>query len=231
MAAAIPYAVMIGGSLLQQKAAAQQADEQRAELNKALTRTDQTQKKANTAIGEEAAKLAPAARMATLNSQVAANDGRATADLQAAGATESGGNAIIDTSGDHGAVSKDFLAAKADRALTEGSRLTQIARQLAAARAPGQLQEQEGLDRADLGERLGDWWGTTKSLANANAISSGNIEMPAYGALGGLASQLGAAYAGNGMSKGVGLKAKRGPQVTSLPEDTGYGWKNGAGGF
>jgi hypothetical protein len=64
MAAAIPYALMIGGTVLQQRAAKQQADEQRSELNKALTRTDQTQKKANTAIGEEAAKLAPATRMA-----------------------------------------------------------------------------------------------------------------------------------------------------------------------
>lgn len=227
MAAAIPYALMIGGTVLQQRAAKQQADEQRSELNKALTRTDQTQKKANTAIGEEAAKLAPATRMAALNTQVAANDGRATADLQAAGATDGAGNAIIDTSGDHGAVSKDFLTAKADRALTEGTRLTQIARQLAAARAPGQLQEQEGMDRADLGERLGDWWGTTKAMNNANAMTAGNTEMPSYGTLGAIASQAGAAYAG----KGKGLKMTRGPQVTGLPGDTGYGWKNGTGGF
>jgi hypothetical protein len=202
MAAAIPLAFMVGGTLLQQQAAKQQGDEQRAELNKALERTSLTQKKANTAIGQEAAKLAPAARMATMQSQAAANDASSTADLQAAGATDGGGNAIIDTSGDHGAVSKDFLAAKADRALTEGSRLTQIARQLAAARAPGQLQEQEGLDRADLGERLGDWWGTTKSLNDANATAAQNIEAPAYGTLGGIASQLGAAYA----SKGMGAK-------------------------
>jgi hypothetical protein len=83
------------------------------------------------------------------------------------------------------------------------------------------------MDRADLGERLGDWWGTTKAMNDANAMTAGNTEMPSYGTLGAIASQAGAAYAG----KGKGLKTTRGPQVTGLPGDTGYGWKNGTGGF
>lgn len=229
MAAAIPYAVMIGGQLLQQKAAEQQGNERRHEINAALGRTDQTQLKANTLIGQEAAKLAPGVRQAALNAQADANANSSKAALTAAGATDGGGNAIIDTAGDHGAVSKDFLTAKADRALSEGDRLTQLARQVALSRAPGQLQEQEGMDRADLSERLGDMWGSTKNLNDANSATAGGVQLPGYGALGAIASQLGAAYVSKGMSKAP--SATRGAPTVSAMGDTGYGWKNGTGGF
>jgi hypothetical protein len=46
---------------------------------------------------------------------------------------------IIEGAGDGGNVSSDYLNAKADTALTEGNRLTAIARELSKTRAPGQL--------------------------------------------------------------------------------------------
>jgi len=224
MAAAIPYAIMVGGALMQQRAAQQQGDERRTQINQALARTSATQQKANTAIGAEAAKLAPAARIVNLQSQADADTNAANADLQAAGATDGTGNAIIDTAGDHGAVSKDFLTAKADRALAEGSRLTSLARQVARARAPGQLQEQEGQNRADLSEQLGDMWGSARNLNDANQATAAGIELPGYGTLGALASQLGAAYAG----KGTGASAGRGT-TRMLPKNAKGGviWDGG----
>lgn len=218
MAAAIPYALMIGGSIMQQRAAEQQGDERRAEINQALGRTNATQLKANSLIGQEAAKLAPTTRAASMATQADANTASARADLQAAGAADGTGNAIIDTVGDNGNVSKDFLTAKADRALSEGNRLTSIVRQIARARAPGQLQEQEGQDRADLTEQLGDMWGSTRNLNDANQATAATIALPGYGTLGALASQLGAAYAANGMG------STKPPSARLVPKNAKGGW-------
>lgn len=205
MAAAAPYILAIGGAALKSQADAQQAKEQRSQLNAALTRTDQTQEKSNSLITQEAAKLAPATRVAALDTQAAANLGTSQADLAAAGATDPSGNAIIDTVGDDGAVSREFMTDKANRALQEGDRLTSIAKELARTRAPGQLVSQEGQDRAALTEQLGSMWDTTQNLNGANVTTAQGIEAPAYGQLGELAQAAGQAYA----SKGKGLAVKK----------------------
>jgi hypothetical protein len=204
MAAAAPYLLAIGGAALKSSADAKQADEQRSQLNAALARTDQAQHKANGLIEEQAATLSPIARAAAMATQTGANIQQAKSDLTAAGATGSDGNAIINTSGDDGAVSKEFLTAKADRALSEGNRLSAIAQQLAQLRTPGQLQEQEGQQRANLTEQLADMWGTTQGLNNGNQQTAAQVQPPAYGQLGELASTVGTAYASKGMGKGLG---------------------------
>lgn len=226
MAAAAPFILMAAGAMAKNAAASKQADQQRSQLNAALTRTDHTQQKANSLIEGEASKLSPVARAAAMSMQADTNAAGAKSDLAASGATDSGGNAIIETAGDNGAVSKEFLTSKADRALEEGSRLTAIARQLAQVRAPGQLQEQEGQDRADLTEQLGNMWGTTQHLNDANSATAENIPLPGYGALGDVAQAAGAAYGGKG--KGLGMKGGRNPAG-------GYVWSGGdttsTGGF
>lgn len=210
MAAAAPYILAIGGAALKSRADAQQASEQRNQLNAALTRTDQTQKKANGLIEQQATTLSPIARAASMASQTSANVDQSKSDLAAAGASDGQGNAIINTAGDNGAVSKEFLTSKADRAIEEGTRLSSIAQQLAKLRAPGQLQEQEGQQRANLTEALSNMWGTTQSLNGANANTAENIQAPAYGELGQLASTVGTAYA----SKGKGLGVAKGKGAT-----------------
>jgi len=226
MAAAIPIALMVGGAMAKNAASAKQADQQRSQLNAALTRTGQTQQKANGLIEGEAAKLSPVARAAAMSLQADQNTAAARSDLAASGATDSGGNAIINTAGDNGAVSKEFLTSKADRALAEGSRLTAIARQLAQLRAPDQLQQQEGQDRADLTQELGSMWGTTQHLNDANTATAQNVPLPGYAALGDVAQAAGAAYGGK--SKGLGLKTGKGAAG-------GYVWTGGdttsGGGF
>jgi hypothetical protein len=204
MAAAVPYILMAGGALIKNRADQEQANEKRTQMNQALTRTSQTQEKANTMIGDEASKLSPVARAAAMSMQADANVAGAKSDLAAAGATDNGGNAIINTSGDNGAVSKEFLTSKADRALTEGARLTEIAKQLAKVRAPGQLQEQEGQDRADLTGRLGDMWDTTQNMNRANAQTAENTPLPGYAVAGDVMSAAGQVYGGKMGGAGLG---------------------------
>lgn len=213
MAAAIPYALMIGGTVLQQRAAQQQGDEQRSELNQALGRTQQTQQKANTQIEAQASNLAPIDRAAALDALATANTQQSKAELGAAGATDAAGNAIINTDGDHGAVSKDFITAKADRALQEGNRLSAIAQQLAKTRSVGQLQQNEGEQRANLTQALSSLWDTTKNENDANQITAGGIQPPAYGTLGSVASTVGSVWAGKNMGKGLGAKKKPGGTI------------------
>jgi hypothetical protein len=223
MAAAAPYIIAAAGTAVKMRADQQQAQEQRQQLNAALSRTDETQKKANAAIGEEAAKLAPTARMANLNNQAGADVTQAKSDLTASGATDSGGNSIIDTAGDGGAVSKEFLTDKADRAISEGTRLSSIAQQLARTRAPGQLVEQEGQGRANLTEQLANMWGTTQNLNSGNATTAQGIQEPGYGQVGQLAASLGSAYAAKGA--GTGSKAALVPKNAK----GGYIWSGGDG--
>lgn len=222
MAAAAPYIAMAVGAAVKNQAEKQQADQQRSQYNAALARTDATQKKSNTMVEGEADKLSPIARAAAMSMQTDQNAAGAKADLAASGATDAGGNAIIDTSGDHGAVSKEFLTAKADRALSEGARLTSIAQQLAKVRAPGQLVEQEGQDRANLSEQMGSMWDTTNHLNGANTATAQGIQLPAYAALGDVAQAAGSAYGSKGKAAVKG-KAPTGSYV--------WGGDDTAGGF
>ena len=217
MAAAAPYALMIGGELLKNRAANQQASEQRGEINAALGRTSQTQQKANGLVEAQARDLSPIARAAAMAAQSGANLTGAKADLAAAGATDGQGNAIINTAGDSGAVPMEFTKAKADRALTEGNRLSTIAQQLAKTRAPGQLVEQEGQNRANLTEQIANLWDTTKALNDANTATAGDTQLPGYAAVGDLASAAGSAWAG----KGFGAAGGSGKLV---PKNAKGGW-------
>jgi hypothetical protein len=204
MAAAIPIALMIGGAVVKNQAEKQQADEQRSQLNDALTRTADTQKKSNVLVQQQADNLSPIARAAAMTQQTGANLDQSKSDLTSAGAADGQGNAIINTAGDNGAVSKDFLTAKADRALEEGTRLSSIAQQLAKVRAPGQVQEQEGQQRANLTEALADMWGTTQHLNDANSLTAQNTPLPSYALAGDLAQAAGSVYGGKAGGTGLG---------------------------
>lgn len=230
MAAAIPYAIAAGGYLLQKKAAEQQAGEQRSQLNAAMARTEDTQKKSNQMVEQEAQKLSPIAQAAAMAAQTNANTTQAKADLASSGATDSSGNTILNTAGDDGAVSQDFISGKADRALQEGKRLSTIAQQLAKVRAPGQLVAQEGEDRANLTEALSNIWNTTKSLNDGNQLTAGGIQAPGYGALGEIAGSVGSAYAGKAKGASVDGSAKLVPKNAK----GGWIWSGGdatSGGF
>lgn len=203
----IPLAIAAAGTLASARADQVQGTQRRDKLNEALMRTDKAQGVTDTKVLNEAQTLSPVARAAAMTTQANTNADASKADLAAAGATDANGNAIINTSGDDGAVSRDFLTAKADRALTEGSRLSAIAQQLAKTRAPGQLEQQEGQRRADLGENLGSMWGDVKADNNATQLDAEGIQAPMYGKLGKLAQMAALAY----MTGGAGA-----PTVTGL---------------
>lgn len=206
--AAAPLAVPIAAAALGTAAVARgehvQATQRRDKLNEALMRTDKTQKDTNNRVLNEADSLSPLARAATMQAQATTNAEASKSDLASAGATDAQGNAIIDTSGDNGAVSKDFLTSKADRALSEGTRLTSIAQQLAKVRAPGQVQQQEGERRADLTQSLGSMWGSTKAANDADQLDAQGIQTPGYAKIGRLAQMAALAYltAGGGAAAG-----------------------------
>ena len=185
------------------------ATQRRDKLNEALMRTDKTQTDTNNRVLGEASTLAPTTRAATMQTQADTNLAQSKSDLAAAGATDANGNAIIDTSGDNGAVSGEFLKAKADRALSEGAHLSSIAQQLAKVRAPGQVQGDEAERRADLTQSLGSEWGATTAANNATKLDAEGIQAPGYTKVGKLAQMAALAYlaAGGGAAAGSGLNA------------------------
>lgn len=191
------------------------ANERTDILNKQLTRTAKTQDQANSLITDEGKKFAPDARAAALADQQAQTYAQEQKDLGTA-------PTIIDTAGDAGNVSSDFLTAKADKAASEGDRLTSIARELSKTRAPGQLMTTEGLRRADLGGNLSSIWGSNKADAGAANLDAQSVQNPWYADLGQIAAAAATAYGlgGAGAAGGVdgagGMALQEGAMPASL---------------
>lgn len=191
-------ALTAGGTVLQSQAAQEQADQKRQVLNRQLTRDDQTTDKAIDLTQQEAQKYAPAARLAAMQGQEGQIFDQSQKDIGA-------GGALVDTAGDNGNVSEDFLKAKADRAVTEGNRLTDIAREAAKTRAPTALEGEEGLSKADLAGSLQSLFGTNRNLAGATENDAAGVQEPGYGLIGKLGSSIGTALlARNLAAKPVG---------------------------
>lgn len=214
-------AASVGGTGLNIMAQQEQADDRRSVLNRQLEQNDATSKQASGLVLNEAQNLTPQARQAALDATASSNEARTASDLAGAG----GALAAVDTSGDAGNVSKDFLTAKADRAVSEGTRLTALGRELAKIRAPGQVQTQDGYRAANLGSNLSDVLGSNARMAKANSLDAESVQAPAYGALGSIASALGTAYTAGSIAKGAGAAAGGG--LTSGA--SGLGLKPGVG--
>lgn len=207
-AAAIPYVIAAVGTYAQMQSTEDAADERRSILNNQLTRDEEAAKKSSALVLDESGKFAPQQR----KEELAANEekvfGQQQKDLQAG----AGGGDIgaVQTSGDAGNVSDDFLRAKADRAVTEGTRLTSIARELAKTRAPGQLQIDEGYSRGNLAGELQNLQGTNQNFARAAGNDAGNVQEGGLGSFGKIASTIGAAYANNSIN-GMKYPASKAP--------------------
>ena len=213
------------GMLGQQSAKREQQDY----LNRANRRTMQTQDKATRAILDEAGTLAPTARADAMAAQADQTAQRSTADLTSGAALDGEGNAIINTAGDAGAVSSEFMARKADKALSEGNRMTAIARELAKTRAPGELMRTENQRRAALTGDLNSEWSTTRNLNEANQADAASVEEPWWGQMGKLAAAIGSAAAMMPAAGAAGAAASPYSLGGSLPLGSSGG--TGAGGF
>ena len=78
----------------------------------------------------------------------------------------------------------DFLKAKADKALSEGQRLSAIAQQLSRVRAPGQVAANDSERRAGVQGNIGSMWSTTGNLNRATELDAQNVQEPWWGQLG-----------------------------------------------
>lgn len=153
----------------------QQRQRQRI-LNAQLDKTARVQQQGASDVLGEAQTMSPAARLAAMQA----------AEDQTAAQTEKDLSGVdpVDTSAGAGNQSQAFLSAKADRALSEGNRLTALARAAAKARSVGQVQQNEGLRRSALAEALGSMYSTDRADANAAGMEADSVGMPWYGQLG-----------------------------------------------
>ena len=191
---AIP--LLLGGTAAQIIGARKADNERRAILNRSLQNTSRTQDRAQELIDQEGKKYAPESRTAEMQAQQAALEAQQRNDV---------GGATIQTAGDTGNVSDDFLKAKADSAISEGNRLTARIRELAGARAPGAQVNAEGLRRAGVLGNVGSMWSSARGRAQAGEAAASNVDMPWWGQLGKVASAVGGAV--GGMPPGIDAAA------------------------
>ena len=190
MQAAAPYLV-VGGTAASMIGEQQANKQRRAILNRSLEATDEAQKKSQAEILDEGQNFSADKRQEAMQAAESAAYDQSQNDL--------GPNAgIVDTSADGGRQSADFVKAKADKAIGEGNRLTALSREVARTRAPGPLQNQEGMRRADLTGRIGSRWSTANNMARAGQLDASAVQAPGYAQLGKLAAAIGSA-GGSGM--------------------------------
>jgi hypothetical protein len=199
MAQAIPYIVMAVGTYADMQSQNNAAKERRTLLNQSMEDTQRSQEKTSQKVLNEAGQFAGDTRAQAMQAQEDAAYGQSQKDLAGSGGAGAG---IIDTAGDAGNVSGDFMRAKADRALSEGNRLSAIARELAKTRAPGGLMMEEGLRRANLQGDLNSMWGQTGRMGQARQLDAQNVSPAWWGTAGKIASALAGAYLGAGAVAG-----------------------------
>lgn len=203
MAAYAPYILMAAGTAASMAGQQSQQREQRRILNRAMDDTAKTQKEGSQLVLDQAGKLSGTARQQAMADQEALTYAQAQRDLGGVMAPD-GNGAIIDTAGSPGAVSSDFVKAKADKALSEGTRLMDVAREAAKTRAPGQVLTREGQQVADLTGRLGSMYGANRNMGQAATLDAQDVDTPLYGKLGKIASMVGSIWAGGQMAGGAG---------------------------
>ncbi|ALV06704.1 hypothetical protein [Roseateles depolymerans] len=226
MAAGIPLgaAALLGGgaalNILGQRSAQRQ---QRSILNQAMERNNEAQQKATSQVLDEGANYGGEKRLDAISAQQDATYNQSLNDI----GMGQGGNAgvTIDTAGTDGAVSGDFLKAKADKAISEGNRITQVARELAKVRAPGQQSLQDSMRRANLSGNLASNASSNQAMARAAQLDAQSVQTPWYGQLGKLASTLGTIYAAGalgGAGAGAGGGIVNGSAVNTAVPGIGF---------
>ena len=177
----------VGGGLgpgMQNLGAKKQQRDRRDILNQAYQEQSDATSKSAADLVSEANQMSGGARKDAMSAQEDAVYAQTQQDLAGAGGDLVG-------SGTGGNLSSDFIKAKADKALEEGNRLTAIAREAAKLRAPGQLTADESQRRADLLARNGSMWGTVKNNTRAATLDAEGVQMPWYGQLGQIITQVG----------------------------------------
>jgi hypothetical protein len=237
MVAALPYIAMAGGTLMQMNAAEDQANQRRGILNEQLSRDEAASKKGSELVLAEGANYDPAQRAHAMTDQENQKYDSSVADLKAGAA--GGDPSAVSTSGDAGAVSDDFVKTKAARAISEGTRLTGIAHEIAKTQAPTLLLGIEGQRNANLASNLQDLYGSNTNMGAAAKTDAAGVQQPEYGGLGKIASTIGSSYIAGDIAKQNGFLdglngaggpfAKAGARGAALTSNAGSGinWERG----
>jgi hypothetical protein len=194
----VAMAIAAAGTAAQMSAQEEAADERRSIMNQQLERDDQATRKAVTLVQQEGENYGMDERLKAMKDQEDKTYEQTQADIQGAGGS------LVNTAADAGNVSEDFIRGKAERAVTEGGRLTAIAREAAKARAPSSMMSQDALRRAGMVGNLQSTWGTNRNMSRATGVDVNNVQEPGYGALGSIASSI-APAAGGMMGQGAGV--------------------------
>lgn len=190
---------LIGGGLAANVLGERQAAKERRNiLNRAIERTDQTQKQATQQVLDEGSNYGQK-RLDAVDAQQQSALAQSLKDIGMSPDSQGAGAQVIDTAGSAGNVSADFLKSSADKAISEGNRITQVARELAKVRAPGMQALDDSTRRADLTQRIASAAGTNRNLAEASQLDAQNVDTPWWGKLGKVASTLGSLAAAGGI--------------------------------
>lgn len=204
-------AAALGGTALEIQGQRQAAKERRSILNQAFDEQRRTTEKSAQMLADEGAKFSGDERQKAIDAQEAAVYGQTQQDLAGAG-----GDMVGSATG--GNVSSDFMKAKADKAITEGNRLTAIAKEAAKLRAPGMLVDSEKQRQADLMGRTGSMWNRTRNMVNAGVMDAQSVQEPGYAQLGRLAKQAAMIYALGGAGAGAaGATTGAGTTMSGAP--------------
>lgn len=197
---ALPLIISAAGTAATIYGEQEQRQQQRDVLNRQLARDDAASQQSNQQVLQEGQRYTTANRQQALQDAADKTYGQMQTDLAGAGGAD------IGTAANDANVSNDFLTTKAARAIEEGQRLTDIARETAKARAPGQLQLLDSQSMANLAGNLQNLWGTTKNMAGATNLDAQGVTLPAAGQLGKVASAVGAGMAYGGYGQGAGVQ-------------------------
>lgn len=188
-AAALPYILLGGTTLLQLNAQQEAADQKRRILNNQMTQNEKATDRAISLVQQEGLNFSPEARQQALAAQEQATYDQAAKDLKLGA-----GGGAIDTAGGQSNVSAGYVKALADKELGETSRLSQVAREQAKVRAPIQLGQTDSLRRADMASNLQNIFGSAGNMNRAAGLDAQSVEEPLYGSIAGALGNVGSQY-------------------------------------
>jgi hypothetical protein len=197
---AIPAIIALAGTAATMYDQHEQQKDRRKILNQQLEREDEATDKSVNLVNEEGQNYASKNRVDQMREAENKTFEQTQADIKGAG----GG--MVNTSTEAGNVSNDFLEAKAQATIDEGSRLTEIAREAAKARAPGVMRMDDSLRMAGLTGNLANVWGGVKNMHRAAGLDAGSVGPGTLGQLGTIASAVAPATAGFGQTATTGME-------------------------
>lgn len=199
-AEAASMAIMAAGTMAQMSAAQQAQNQKRNMLNQQLEREGEATDKSVELVQDEGKNYDSKTRMQQVKGAEDKTYAQSRADLEGAG----GG--LVNTATTAGNVSDDFLKAKAQSAVDEGERLTEVAREAARTRAPGVMQMDDSLRMAGLTGNLANVWGGVKNMHRATENDVNSVTPPGYGALGSIASNIAPVVARSSFGRTTGME-------------------------